>query len=337
MIATDQQTVVVVGNGMVGLRFCEQLTAFDERKQFRIVTFCEESRSAYDRVGLTSFFAHRDAEKLMLARKDWYESVGIELHLSDRAINIDRDRSVVRSLKGEQISYDKLIMATGSFPYVPPVPGIQKQGIFVYRTMEDLGHIIAYSKKARTCAVIGGGLLGLEATKAAFDLGMETHVIELAPRLMPRQLDETGSRTLLQKIRGVGVHVHLGKSTKEIHGEGHIQRIEFNDGSSVNCDMLIVSAGIRPRDDLAKECGLELGERGGILVNDRLQTSDPNIFAIGECALHGGMIYGLVAPGYSMAETVAANLCGGNRTFEGTDLSTKLKLMGIDIDSFGNV
>ena len=336
MIAPEQQTIVVVGNGMVGLRFCEQLTAFDERKRFRIVTFCEESRSAYDRVGLTNFFAHRDAEKLMLARKEWYESVGIELHLSDRAIQIDRDRSVVRSLKGVQISYDKLIMATGSFPFVPPVPGIQKQGIFVYRTIEDLEHIIAYSKKAGTCAVIGGGLLGLEAAKAAFDLGMETHVIEFAPRLMPRQLDEAGSRTLLQKIRDIGVHVHLGKSSKEIHGEGSIQRIEFNDGTSLNCDMLIVSAGIRPRDDLAKQCGLQLGERGGILVNDCLQTSDPNIFAIGECALHGGMIYGLVAPGYSMAETVAANFCGDDRTFEGTDLSTKLKLMGIDVASFGN-
>ncbi len=336
MVAREQQTIVVVGNGMVGLRFCEQLTAFDELKRFRIVTFCEESRSAYDRVGLTNFFAHRDAEKLMLARKEWYESVGIELHLSDRAIQIDRDRNVVRSLKGVQISYDKLIMATGSFPFVPPVPGIQKQGVFVYRTIEDLEHIIAYSKKAGTCAVIGGGLLGLEAAKAAFDLGMKTHVIEFAPRLMPRQLDETGSRMLLRKIRDIGVQVHPGKSSKAIHGEGSIQQIEFTDGTSLDCDMLIVSAGIRPRDDLAKQSGLQLGERGGILVNDRLQTSDPNIFAIGECALHGGMIYGLVAPGYTMAETVAANFCGDDRTFKGTDLSTKLKLMGIDVASFGD-
>ena len=330
------ETIVVVGNGMVGLRFCENLVAADINRRFRIVTFCEESRAAYDRVGLTNFFAHRDAEKLILARKEWYESVGIELHIGDRAIQIDCERKSVRSMKGVQLHYDKLIMATGSFPFVPPVPGIQKQGVFVYRTIEDLEQIIAYSKKARTCAVIGGGLLGLEAAKAAFDLGMETHVIEFAPRLMPRQLDETGSKTLLQKIRNIGVHVHLNKSSKAVHGEGRIQRIEFNDGSSLDCDMLIVSAGIRPRDDLAKQSGLQLGERGGILVNDRLQTSDPNIFAIGECALHGGMIYGLVAPGYAMAETVAANFCGDDRTFEGTDLSTKLKLMGIDVASFGN-
>ena len=330
------ETIVVVGNGMVGLRFCEKLVAADINRRFRIVTFCEESRAAYDRVGLTNFFAHRDAEKLILARKEWYESVGIELHIGDRAIQIDCERKSVRSMKGVQLHYDKLIMATGSFPFVPPVPGIQKQGVFVYRTIEDLEQIIAYSKKARTCAVIGGGLLGLEAAKAAFDLGMETHVIEFAPRLMPRQLDETGSKTLLQKIRNIGVHVHLNKSSKAVHGEGSIQRIEFNDGSSLDCDMLIVSAGIRPRDDLAKQSGLQLGERGGILVNDRLQTSDPHIFAIGECALHGGMIYGLVAPGYAMAETVAANFCGDDRTCEGTDLSTKLKLMGIDVASFGN-
>ena len=330
------ETIVVVGNGMVGLRFCEKLVAADINRRFRIVTFCEESRAAYDRVGLTNFFAHRDAEKLILARKEWYESVGIELHIGDRAIQIDCERKSVRSMKGVQLHYDKLIMATGSFPFVPPVPGIQKQGVFVYRTIEDLEQIIAYSKKARTCAVIGGGLLGLEAAKAAFDLGMETHVIEFAPRLMPRQLDETGSKTLLQKIRNIGVHVHLNKSSKAVHGEGSIQRIEFNDGSSLDCDMLIVSAGIRPRDDLAKQSGLQLGERGGILVNDRLQTSDPHIFAIGECALHGGMIYGLVAPGYAMAETVAANFCGDDRAFEGTDLSTKLKLMGIDVASFGN-
>jgi nitrite reductase (NADH) large subunit len=251
MTATEQQTIVVVGNGMVGLRFCEQLTAFDERKRFRIVTFCEESRSAYDRVGLTNFFAHRDAEKLMLARREWYESAGIELHIGDRAIQIDRKRCVVRSQKGVQIGYDKLILATGSFPFVPPVPGIQKQGIFVYRTIEDLEHIITCSKKSKSCAVIGGGLLGLEAAKAAFDLGMETHVIEFASRLMPRQLDEAGSRTLLQKIRAIGVQVHLGKSSKEIHGDGSIRQIEFTDGTSLDCDMLIVSAGIRPRDDQA--------------------------------------------------------------------------------------
>ena len=333
--STEKQTIVVIGNGMVGLRFCENLIAFDDAKKYRIVTFCEESRAAYDRVGLTSFFAHRDAEKLMLARMEWYEQVGIELHIGDRACMIDREKKRVTSHKGVEITYDKVIMATGSYPFVPPIPGIKKQGVFVYRTLEDLQHIIDYAKKSKRCAVIGGGLLGLEAAKAAYDLGLETHVIEFAPRLMPRQIDDAGSKILVSKIQQLGVTVHLNKGTQEVFGEGKVERMQFNDDSEIDCEMIIVSAGIRPRDDLAKESGLDVGDRGGILVNDQLQTSDPDIYAIGECARHGGMIYGLIAPGWDMAEIVAANFCGDNRTFAGTDLSTKLKLMGVDVASFG--
>jgi nitrite reductase (NADH) large subunit len=333
--SADKQTIVVIGNGMVGLRFCETLVAFDDAKKYRIVTFCEESRAAYDRVGLTSFFAHRDAEKLILARMEWYEHVGIELHIGDRACTIDREKKLVTSTKGVEITYDKVIMATGSYPFVPPIPGIKKQGVFVYRTIEDLQHIIDYSKKSKRCAVIGGGLLGLEAAKAAYDLGLETHVVEFAPRLMPRQIDDAGSKILVSKIEQLGVTVHLNRGTKEVFGETKVERMQFNDDSYLDCEMIIVSTGIRPRDDLAKESGLELGERGGILVNDQLQTSDPDIYAIGECALHGGMIYGLIAPGWDMAEIVAANFCGDDRTFTGTDLSTKLKLMGVDVASFG--
>lgn len=331
-----QKTVVVIGNGMVGQRFCEKLVEFDKAKQFRIVTFCEEPRAAYDRVGLTSFFAHRDAEKLMIARREWYREHGIELHLGDRACLMDCEQRIVRSQRGVEIRYDVAILATGSYPFVPPVPGFNKQGVFVYRTIEDLQQIIEYSKKSKRCAVIGGGLLGLEAAKAAFDLGLETHVVEFAPRLMPRQIDDAGSRTLVKKIESLGVKVHLNKSSKEVHGNGQVERLEFNDGESLDLEMIIVSAGIRPRDDLARESGLEIGPRGGILVNDQLRTSDPNVYAIGECALHRGMIYGLVAPGYEMAEIVAANLCGDARRFRGTDLSTKLKLMGCDVASFGD-
>ena len=336
MVDSERTTIVVIGNGMVGLRFCEQLVAFDETRKYRIVTFCEEPRAAYDRVGLTTFFAHRDAEKLMLARMEWYRQVGIEIHLGDRANDIDRDAKVVRSVKGVEIAYHKVILATGSYPFVPPVPGIKSQGVFVYRTIEDLEHIIDYSKRSKKCAVIGGGLLGLEAAKAAYDLGLETHVVEFAPRLMPRQIDNDGSKILVNKLKDLGVTVHLNKATKAVHGDCQVESMEFNDGASLDCDMIIVSAGIRPRDDLAREAGLDLGERGGIRVNDRLQTSDPDIFAVGECALHGGMIYGLVAPGWEMAEIVAANLCGDDREFHGTDLSTKLKLMGIDVASFGD-
>ncbi len=331
----NQQTVVVVGNGMVGQRFCERLIEFDVARRFRLVTFCEEPRAAYDRVGLTSFFAHRDAEKMMMARREWYEENAVELHVGDRASAIDLRKKRVRSENGVDIRYDRLVMATGSYPFVPPLPGIDKRGVFVYRTIEDLEHIIEFAGRSRRCAVLGGGLLGLEAAKAAYDLGLETHVVEFAPRLLPRQVDEAGSRILSGKIRQLGVQVHLGKATKEVLGNGCVTGLEFADGAALEVDMIIVSAGIRPRDDLARQAKLKVGERGGIVVNDRLETSDPNVFAIGECALHGGMVYGLVAPGYEMAEILARNLVGEDRHFCGTDLSAKLKLMGIDVASFG--
>jgi len=331
-----RKTVVVIGNGMVGLRFCEKVAEFDTARDYHIVTFCEEARAAYDRVGLTTFFAHRDAEKLMLARREWYHEQGIELHLGDRACAIDRKRQLVRSEKGVEIQYDVVVLATGSFPFVPPIPGIDKRGVFVYRTIEDLERIIEFARSSRRCAVLGGGLLGLEAARAAHELGLQTHVVEFSPRLMPRQIDEAGSKMLFKRIEAMGVRVHLGMSSKQVHGNGSVERLEFTDGSSLDLDMIIVSAGIRPRDDLAKECGLALGQRGGILVDDSLQTSDPSLYAIGECASHRGMVYGLVAPGYEMAEVVAANLTGAERHFAGTDLSTKLKLMGCDVASFGD-
>ncbi len=330
------KTIVVIGNGMVGLRFCEKLVEFDVDQQYRVVTFCEEPRAAYDRVGLTQFFAHRDAEKLMLAKLDWYKQHGIELHIGDKATRIDRDKNVVYSEKRVSIEYDIVVLATGSYPFVPPVPGIRKQGVFVYRTIEDLERMIAYGKNITSAAVIGGGLLGLEAAKATYDLGLDTHVVEFAPRLMPRQIDDAGSKVLVKKIEELGVHVHLNKATQEVLGNGKVEGMLFNDGGQLDVEMIVVSAGIRPRDELARESGLDVGERGGVMVDDLLQTSDPNIFAIGEVALHQGMVYGLVAPGYEMAEIVAANLTGETRTFAPADMSTKLKLMGIDVASFGD-
>ena len=331
-----RKNIVVIGNGMVGLRFCERLLEFDIHSEYQIITFGEEPRAAYDRVGLTSFFAHRDAEQLMLARKNWYEENGIELHIGVKVDRINRKKRIVHADNGVEIPYDVVILATGSYPFVPPVPGIDKIGVFVYRTIEDLQRIIGYGRRSERAAVIGGGLLGLEAAKATYDLGLETHVVEFSPRLMPRQVDEAGSKTLVKKIEALGVHVHLNKGTKEVTGMGVVEGMTFHDGDSLDVDMIVVSAGIRPRDELASGCGLEVGERGGIVVNDKLQTSDPNIFAVGEVALHGSMIYGLVAPGYDMAEIVAANLTGDKRIFAAADLSTKLKLMGIDVASFGD-
>ncbi|HEV3163053.1 MAG TPA: nitrite reductase large subunit NirB [Isosphaeraceae bacterium] len=331
-----QKTVVVIGNGMVGHRFCERLITYDTDQSYQIITFCEEPRPAYDRVNLTKYFEHRDADRLLLARQEWYADNGITLFLGDLATEIDRGGKVVRSAQGREIPYDHVVLATGSAPFVPQVPGVEKEGVFVYRTIEDLDQIIAYAQRAKRAAVVGGGLLGLEAAKAVYDLALETHVVEFAPRLMPRQVDDAGSRTLLNKIEELGVRVHLNKNTKEIVGNGRVTGMSFADGDRLDVDMIVISAGIRPRDELARACGVQVGPRGGITVDDLLRTSDPDIFAIGEVALHGNMIYGLVAPGYEMADVVAAHLTGQERSFTGCDLSTKLKLMGIDVASFGD-
>jgi nitrite reductase (NADH) large subunit len=332
----DRRTVVVVGNGMVGHRFCERLADLDADRDLEVVTFGEEPRPAYDRVNLSKYVEGRDAGALRIACESWYADHGYTLHLGDRVAAIDRARRVVVSQRGREVAYDAVVLATGSAAFVPTVPGVDKKGVFVYRTIEDLERIVAYAGRSRSAAVIGGGLLGLEAAKAMRDLGLETHVVEFAPRLMHRQVDDAGSQALLGRIEGLDVRVHLGKDTRQFLGNGKVEGLSFADGGELQVDMVVISAGIRPRDELARACGLEVGPRGGVVADDLLRTSDPDIFAIGEVALHRGAIYGLVAPGYEMAEVVAANLTGSSRAFTGFDMSTKLKLLGVDVASFGD-
>jgi nitrite reductase (NADH) large subunit len=329
--------VVVVGNGMVGHRFCEKLLACDTAGRYRLVVLGEEPRPAYDRVHLTSYFADRSADKLQLGTAGWYAESGIQLLLGTRAQRIDRARQRVITQQGEEVPYDVLVLSTGSAPFVPPVPGIEQRGVFVYRTIEDLDGIIAYAARARRVAIIGGGLLGLEAARAVHDAGLETHVLEVAPRLMPRQLDSAASALLEATIRGLGVHVHLDKKILRVTGhDGEVDGIELGCGTRLDVDMVVVSAGIRPRDEIARDAGLTVGDRGGVVVDDRLATSDPKIFAVGEVALHRGMVYGLVAPGYDMAEALAKNLVGQEAEFLGGDMSAKLKLLGTDVATFGD-
>jgi nitrite reductase (NADH) large subunit len=273
---------------------------------------------------------------LTLASKEWYAENGITLYLGDPVSSIDRDHKKIRSFHGVEVEYDYLVLATGSSAFVPKIDGVEKDGIFVYRTIEDLDMILEYGKRARVGAVIGGGLLGLEAAKALIDMGIKAHVIEFAPRLMPRQLDEEGSQILQMKLASLGLTVHLNKNTSLMAGEETVKAMNFADGSSLDVDMVVISAGIKPRDELAMLSGLEIGKRGGIVVNNKLQTTDPSIFAIGECALHKEMIYGLVAPGYEMADVVATNIAGGEKEFSSFDMSTKLKLIGVDVASFGD-
>ena len=330
-------TIVVVGNGMVGHRFCERFVSQDAERRFRVVVFGEEPRPAYDRVHLTSYFADRSAEALLLADAAWYASRGIELAVGVKVLRIDRAAKRVETDRGGWLAYDHLVLATGSAPFVPPVPGIEKTGVFVYRTIEDLEGIIRYGERSTRAAVLGGGLLGLEAARAVHEAGLEAHVVEVAPRLMPRQLDPTASALLEQSIRALGVQVHLDKRMTRISGDGAVDGIEFSDGSRLDVDMIVVSAGIKPRDELAREAGIAVGARGGVVVDDRLRTSDAHVSAIGEVALHRETIYGLVAPGYDMAESLANSLAGSRETpFVGGDLSAKLKLLGVDVATFGD-
>ncbi|MEO6285905.1 MAG: nitrite reductase large subunit NirB [Dyadobacter sp.] len=338
MNTTSNTHVVVVGNGMVGYKFCEKLlNRKKDGQQITLTVFGEEPRVAYDRVHLSEYFAGKTADDLTLAGAEWYAENGIRLFLSDPVVDIDREEKLVRSHHGHIVHYDYLVLATGSGAFVPSIPGVEKDGVFVYRTIEDLEFIQSYARKAKKGAVLGGGLLGLEAAKALLDLGLqEAHVVEFAPRLMPRQIDDAGSRMLQGQLESLGLQIHLSKSTQEIKGGDCIEGMQFADNSFLDVDMLVISAGIRPRDELAKIAGLETHPRGGIVVNNQLQTSDPSIFAIGECALAHHMIYGLIAPGYEMADVVAMMLTGGEKEFLPYDMSTKLKLIGTDVASFGD-
>jgi nitrite reductase (NADH) large subunit len=337
---SERLKIVVIGNGMVGQRFLEQLVARASEKavDFDITTFCEEPRPAYDRVQLTSYFSGKTAADLSLVTRRFFEKAGMTLRLNDSVLAVDPVKKVVRSARYREVPYDRLVLATGSYPFVPPVPGKDRRDCFVYRTIEDLEVIAAVARRAKVGVVIGGGLLGLEAAKALKDLGLETHIVEFAQRLMAVQLDESAGRLLRRKIEALGAKVHLQKHTKEITaGTERKQKLVFADGTGLETDLIVFSAGIRPRDELARAAGLAVGERGGIQIDSHCRTANPDIYAIGECALWEGRTFGLVAPGYQMAEVAARHLLGEDHVrFLGADMSTKLKLMGVDVASIGD-
>lgn len=329
--------IVVVGNGMVGHKFIDNFLASPKAAQYQIITFAEEPRLAYDRVQLSAYFSGSTAADLMLTSEQYYEENGVHYVLNEQVVELQPENNCVVTASGRKETYDQLILATGSYPFVPPVPGREQPHCLVYRTIEDLEAITASAKQSKVGVVVGGGLLGLEAANALKNLGLETHVVEFAPRLMAVQLDEGGGQVLRSKIEKLGVKVHTEKNTQEIvAGEKCRYRMNFADGSYLETDMILFSAGIRPRDELARKYGLGVGERGGIVVNNFCQTTVPNIYAIGECALWGNRIFGLVAPGYQMAKVAVSHITGGTEQFTGADMSTKLKLLGVEVASIGD-
>ncbi|WP_439134040.1 nitrite reductase large subunit NirB [Pseudomaricurvus sp.] len=333
----SKQRVLVVGNGMVGHKFIDNLLQDSQAENFEIITFSEEPRLAYDRVQLSSYFSGATAADLALTDEGYYNENGVNFVLNDKVVELNTQENYVVTAGGRKESYDKLVLATGSFPFVPPIPGNDQEHCLVYRTIEDLEAITTSASQSKVGVVVGGGLLGLEAANALKAAGLETHVVEFAPRLMAVQLDEGGGSLLRRKIEDLDVTVHTEKATSEIvAGETCRYRMNFADGSFLETDMILFSAGIRPQDELARQFDLEIGERGGIVVNDNCQTNVENVYAIGECALWSGRIYGLVAPGYTMAKVAVSHITGGSETFQGADMSTKLKLLGVDVASIGD-
>jgi nitrite reductase (NADH) large subunit len=335
---TSRRTLVVAGHGMVSHRFVQAAVERGLTERYDLVVIGEEPRAAYDRVALTSFFSVESADELSLLPEGEYADPRVKLVLDTPVVSIDREAQKVVLGNGEVQGYDVLVLATGAGPFVPPVPGKDLDGCFVYRTIEDLEAIREASKTATVGAVIGGGLLGLEAANALVQLGLETHVVEMAPRLMPVQLDQAAGSTLVRHIEKLGVTVHTGAAAEAVLGDeaGKVTGLALKDSEPVPAEIVVFSAGIRPRDLLARESGLDVAERGGILVDEQMRTSDPAILAIGECAAPGGMMYGLVAPGYQMAEVAVDALLEGPGAFTGADMSTKLKLLGVDVASFGD-
>ncbi|WP_288433699.1 nitrite reductase large subunit NirB [uncultured Deinococcus sp.] len=334
--------VLIVGNGMVGNRFVDALRAQAGPDILRVTVISEESRLAYDRVRLSSFFDDPQPD-LSLTTPENYAGQGVDV-VYGRAHEVDTAARTV-TVGDRVLGYDALMFATGSFPFVPPVPGRDAAGCFVYRTLDDLEAIRAAALGAGRGVVIGGGLLGLEAAGALRKLGLETHVVEFAPQLMPAQLDPEGGRALQNIIEEMGIGVHTARATREItlDAQGRVTGLDFADGSRLDADLVVFSAGIRPRDDLARASGVPVGERGGIQIDDHCRTGTPGVYAVGECALHGGRVYGLVAPGYAMAKVAASNVLmdlglrpAAEVHFTGADLSTKLKLLGVEVGSFGD-
>ncbi|HUG87053.1 MAG TPA: FAD-dependent oxidoreductase, partial [Euzebya sp.] len=328
---TEAATIVIVGNGMVGERLLAELQRAGLLRTHRVVVVGEERRPAYDRVHLSSYVEGASAEDLSVADASLHAHPAVRVLLGQRVADIDRAARVVRTDAGVEVTYDHLVLCTGSAPFVPPIPGRDADGCHVYRTIEDLDGIVADAAGTERGVVIGGGLLGLEAANALRLLGLAVSVVEFAPRLMPRQLDQMGSDALRGRVEELGIAVHTDTVTEAIltDDRGRVSQLRFADGTLLDAQLVCFSAGIRPRDELARAAGIRVSDRGGVAVGASLTTEDPRVHAIGECASVDGMVYGLVGPGYAMAKVLANRLAGGDATFGGADMSTSLKLLGV--------
>ena len=336
-----KQHLVIVGAGMAAHAFVRSLVQANGLQQYDVTIIGEEPQTCYDRVNLTECFSGKTPEDLLLSPIDWYVEHGIAVLTSTRIARIDRQMSVIVTDQGQEIPYQQLVLATGSHPFVPPIEGVDLPGVFVYRTIQDIEDIKSYAAGKKTAAVLGGGLLGLEAAKALHDMGLETHVAEVAGGLMPRQLNAEAATLLKDEVQELGVTVHLLRRAENIQTTDSDLKLAFQGHDPLSIDMVVISAGIRPNNLLAVEADLECCPRGGIVVDSMLRTNDPKIRAIGECASYEGTIYGLVGPCYEMAEIAAESLVAQSlgtaykKSFQGGSTAARLKLMGVDVSTLG--
>ncbi|MGL6073999.1 MAG: nitrite reductase large subunit NirB [Fimbriiglobus sp.] len=330
----SRERLIVIGNGMAGVRFIEDLLV-ENSERYDIVVFGDEPYGNYNRILLSNVLnGTQDAKEIFLNSLEWYTENNITLYAGERVTGIDTDAKEVMTAS-RTLGYDKLVIATGSKPFVPPIPGVNLPGVFVFRTLDDCTAIANYAKPCNTAVVIGGGLLGLEAAKGLMTHDVQVTVIEMAPWLMSVQLDAAGGAMLGETIAHMGINALTGKSTKALLGEEKVRGVSFADGTEIEADMVVVSAGIRPNIDLAKACGLTCDR--AIVVNDHMQTSDPAIYAVGECAQHRGMVYGLVAPLWDQTKVLAKVLAGEHAEYLGSKIATKLKVMGVELASMGRI
>ncbi|MBY6086557.1 nitrite reductase large subunit NirB [Priestia flexa] len=330
-----KEKLIVIGNGMAGIRAVEEIISLSP-EIFDITVFGSEPHPNYNRILLSKVLqGDTSVEDITLNDWNWYEENDITLYIEEKVISIDSINQEIRTDQGKIEFYDKLIIATGSLPFILPIPGVEKEGVTTFRDISDTNQMVKASQQYKKAAVIGGGLLGLEAARGLLNLGMDVTVVHLSSYLMERQLDLTAGKLLQQELEQQGMSFLLEKQTQEITGHERVEGLKFSDGNLLETDFVVMAAGIRPNTELAQKAGLHINR--GIVVNDYMETSSANIYAVGECAEHKGMVYGLVAPLYEQGKVLAKTICGGDvRPYQGSVLSTQLKVSGVDVFSAGD-
>ncbi len=329
-----RQRLLVIGNGMAGMACLDEILR--RKPGFEITILSEEPYYNYNRILLSAVLAgEKSIEEIYINTEEWYRQHDITLCLGACAAEVDAAKKIVTTADGIERSYDILLLATGSNPFIPPIEGVKKQGVYTFRNMKDTYELLEQCRYAKKAVVIGGGLLGLEAARGILNQGLKVSVVHIADRLMELQLDAIGGQFLKREIEKLGIEVLLNQNTAKIMGDDKVEGVLFKDGSIVEADLVVIACGIRPNVELAKKAGLKVNR--GIVVNDFLETSDPSIFAVGECVEHREKVYGLVAPLYDQGRVLAATITGSKGpVYEGSVLATKLKVMGIELFSAGD-